>query len=94
MSKKLSSLLIIVIFLGMQSLLLLHVTEYGLEKHEHHGQTCDVCLSADHNKLLDSHSSELITPDLLTFKTIILKKTLLFSAKTKLFNPRAPPFFS
>lgn len=92
--KKFSSLLIIAIFLSMQAFSLLHATEYDFEKHEHNGQVCNICLSADHNKLLNSDPTKLITPNLLTFKITIPKEILLFSGKVKFFNPRAPPFFS
>tara|TARA_B110000261_G_C12866525_1_gene270586 strand:+ start:99 stop:386 length:288 start_codon:yes stop_codon:yes gene_type:complete len=92
--KKFSSLLIITIFLSMQVFLLLHTTEYGFEKHGHNGQVCDIYLNADHNTLLNNDPTKLTTLNLLTFKTSLPKEILLFSGKVKLFNPRAPPFFS
>lgn len=78
----------------MQAFLLLHATKYGFEKHEHNGQVCDICLSSDHNKLLNNNSTKLITPNLLTFKIILPKEILPSSGKARLFNPRDPPFFS
>jgi hypothetical protein len=78
----------------MQAFSLLHATQYGFEKHEHSGQTCDICLSADQNKLLSSNSTKLITPNLLTLKVTLPKYFLPFSGKNQLFEARAPPFFS
>ena len=78
----------------MQDFSLLHVTKYGFEKHEHNGQVCDIYLSGDHNKLLNSNPAKLITTNLLTFKITLPQETLLFSGKVQIFEARAPPFFS
>ena len=93
MNRKINSLFIIAILFSMQAFLLLHVTKYGVEKHEHSDQVCDICLSADHNKLLSTSPAKLITPNLLTFKTILSKEILPFSSKIQLSEARAPPFF-
>jgi hypothetical protein len=94
MNKKFSSLLIIAVFLSVQAFSLLHVSKYGFEKHEHNGKNCDICLSADHNKLLSNNTTNLIAPNLLPFKVTLPKATLPFSGKVQNFQARAPPLFS
>jgi hypothetical protein len=94
MNKKLSSFLIIAIFLSAQAFSLLHVSKYSLEKHDHSGKNCELCLSADHNKLTNNNPTKLITPNLLTFKITLPEKVLSSSGEARFFNPRAPPFFS
>ena len=94
MNRKLSSFLIISIFLSVQAFALLHASQYGFEKHEHNGNDCDICLSVDHNKLLSTSPAKLVTPNSLTFKITLAKETLSFFAKIQLFEARAPPFFS
>jgi hypothetical protein len=94
MNKKFSSLLVIIILLSVQALSLLHVTKYSFEKHEHGGKKCEICLSVDHNKLVNGNPAKLAIPSLLTFKIGLPKKKLSFSYKTQSFNPRAPPLFS
>ncbi|MBT4921710.1 MAG: hypothetical protein HON23_01700 [Rickettsiales bacterium] len=93
MNRKFNLLFIITIFLSMQAFSLVHASKYGFEEHEHNGKACDICLSADNNKLLNNNLSELITPNLLTSKVTLPKEILPFDGKDSLYNPRAPPFF-
>lgn len=78
----------------MQALSLLHVSEYGFGQHDHNGKTCNVFLSGDHNKLLKAESDELVTPYSFTFKVILPEEIIVLSGKKRLFNSRAPPYFS
>ena len=78
----------------MQAFSLLHAAEFSIEKHDHNGQVCEICLSSDHNKLLNGELSKLVNLNLLTLEVTLPKESLLFFAKVKSFSPRSPPFFS
>ncbi|MFT6076990.1 MAG: hypothetical protein ACJA02_000448 [Myxococcota bacterium] len=94
MNKRFRSLFIIIALLFVQTLTMSHASQHGFEKHSHDGKICDIFLSADHNKLLNSNPVKLVNPTLLTFQIAPIKQALPVLGKGQNFEARAPPFYS
>jgi hypothetical protein len=92
MSKKLT-LGLLLLFLCVQAFSLWHMAEHGFEKHQHHGQTCDIYAFCHHQGNTGDLPVALIV---LSFGTLLLVFGVLsFSVENKRYHhfsdPRAPP---
>lgn len=86
--------LLIALFLAAQMLSLLHLAAHGFEKHEHNGQTCEVCLHNEQTQYADAATPAVLPTLVLAeirrciFASVLLNKGILGGVST-----RGPPAF-
>lgn len=93
MKRKLG-LIFTIFFVGVQLLGLLHLAEYGFEKHEHHGQVCSIYLAGEQSKYSAAGDTVSVYPpevvrSIITFPTRILVLPEIYPPSAS----RAPPVF-
>ena len=95
MTRKLS-LLLIAIFLSVQTFSLLHMAEHGFESHKHHGRTCDIYFACEHQKSSNVPPA-ISVPMNVAFIILTLvgfSQTIRPQRRNYSGEPRAPPVFS
>lgn len=94
MTKKFS-LFFVFCFLAVQVLSVLHIADYGVSEHEHHGQLCDIYLHGEQAKASAPAAEATLTLPVLAFYAIAQHEApLLWSQGYSDSSPRAPPFYS
>ena len=91
--RKLTSLILLTLFICVQSLSLVHAAEHG-SHHDHGGVKCDICLSADYKQLINFNGSDSLIPEVIKFKISLIKASAFISNSNSSFKSRAPPTFS
>src|SRR5687767_12963928 len=87
--------LLVALFFGMQVLSLLHMAGHGFQKHQHHGQLCDIYLYSEQAKSVDTASPILLSePSFTEVRLPSLTPVFLSKEIFKGAAPRAPPAFS
>lgn len=95
MARKLSFLLV-AIFLCVQVLSLLHVAEYGFEKHGHNGRFCDIDFFYENQKIFDTPGTTGIPASvIIVVLTLSISLQAIRQAQQSYSaKPRAPPILS
>ncbi|MDG1287444.1 MAG: hypothetical protein P8P30_07745 [Rickettsiales bacterium] len=94
MNKKLS-LFLILSFLAVQVFSTLHMVDYGLEKHEHNGQICDIYLHFEQSKSSTPAAQvSLALASYTSFVVILPEVSVIQLQRYPAASPRAPPILS
>ena len=92
MNRRFSLFFIIAIFFCAQVFSDLHSGKSSFEEHDHNGEVCEICLSADYKKLRGNNASSFTVSNLLISEVNPTKKEVSILKITYSFQSRAPPF--
>ncbi len=94
MHKKLG-LFIIIGFLSMQVLTFLHMTEYGIDEHEHNSNICQIYMHHEHTKYnAPNEEITLQIPEYAAFTPPLTELLFVRSESYRIASPRGSPLFS